>query len=140
MQLLPTSQAQAALGNIATIERDFDSAKKYYRAAANAGGAVGQNALGELMKLDLEGNPGAYLQTAVGLSNGNVVIQVKNPSPRAVTGVAIQLASANGQSSTQRFNGILAAGKTQVIQTGVRWPADRIRELRATVVRASLAR
>ncbi len=140
MQLLPTSVAQAALGNIATVERDFESAKKYYRAAASAGGSVGQDAMASLMRIDLEDNPGAYLQTAVGLRNGTVVIQVKNPSPQAVTGLAIQLASAAGQTSTQRFNGTLAAGKTQVIQTGVKWPADRIKELKATVVRASLAR
>lgn len=140
MKLLPTSVAQAALGNIATVERDFDSAKKYYRAAASAGGSVGQQAMGQLMKLDLEANPSAYLQTAVGLRNGMVIIQVKNPSPRAVTGLAIELAAANGQTSTQRFNGTLAAGKAQIIQTGVKWPTNRIKELKATVVRASLAR
>ena len=140
MQLLPTTVAQEALGNIATAERDFDSAKQFYRAAASGGGAVGQSAMNKLMKLDLEQNPNDYLQTAVGLSNGEVVIQVKNPSPNAVSGLAIQLANkASGQSSTQRMRGTLAAGQTEVIRTGLQWPADRIRELQATVVRASLA-
>ena len=140
MQLLPTTVAQAALGNIAVVERDFDSAKKYYRAAASGGGEVGQNAMNELMKLDLEDNPGAYLQTAVGLKNGEVVIQVKNPSARPVTRLAVELKNtASGQTSTQRMQGTLGAGKTELIRTGLKWPADRIKLLKATVVRASLA-
>jgi len=142
MKLLPTSAAQAALGNVAKAQRDFVSAKKHYRAAAAASGPIGQEAMGELMELDLEENPNAYIKTAVGVQNGQVVIQVKNPTPRAVTGLAIQLANtATGKGSTQRMRGVLGPGKTSIVKTGIAVrKGQSVQGLRATVVRAALSR
>ena len=141
MQLLPTGDAQEALGNVAKARRDFSAAKNFYRSAVASGGTVGDSAMASLMELDLEENPGGYLQTAVGLQNGEVVIQVKNTTPRSVTGLAVQLVdSTTGQGSTQKIRGTLASGKSEVIRTGLRVSSERAKLLKATVTSASLVR
>lgn len=141
MKLLPTSTAQAALGNIAQTERDFVSAKKYYKAAASAGGDVGKTAYGSLLELDLEENPGSYLQAAATVKNGVLVLQIKNPTPRSVTGMVVQIVdSGTGKVSNRNVNGTLGSGKATELPTSIRWPADKLRQLQVKVVRASLAR
>jgi len=141
MQLLPTGAAQEALGNVAKARRDFSAAKSFYRSAVASGGAVGDSAMSSLMELDLEENPGGYLQTAVGVQNGEVVIQVKNTTPKSVTGLAVQLVdSSTGNGSTQNIRGTLQPGKSELIRTGLRMSSDRAKLLKATVTAASLAR
>src|SRR5262245_37971431 len=51
IKLLPTAPAYYALGNVATRERQFEQAKKYYAAAAGSEGEVGAAALVSLMRL-----------------------------------------------------------------------------------------
>ena len=141
MQLLPTGAAQEALGNVAKARRDFSAAKTFYRAAVASGGAVGDSAMGSLMELDLEENPGGYVQTAVGVQNGEVVIQVKNTTPKSVTGLAVRLVdSTTGNGSTQNIGGTLASGKSEIIRTGLRMSSERARALKASVTAASLVR
>jgi len=56
-RLLPTGIAAYALGNIASRANDLDSAKKYYTAAAGAGGEVGKAAEQALARLNAQQNP-----------------------------------------------------------------------------------
>ncbi len=56
-RLLPTGVAAYALGNIASRANDLDSAKKYYTAAAQAGGEVGKAAQQALARLDAGQKP-----------------------------------------------------------------------------------
>jgi len=56
-RLLPTGIAAYALGNIASRANDLDSARKYYSAAAGAGGEVGKAAEQALARLNAQQNP-----------------------------------------------------------------------------------
>ncbi len=141
MNLLPTSAAQAVLGNIARDQRDFATAKKYYQAAAKAGGNAGQDAYGSLLELDLEENPAAYLQADATVNNGVLVLRIKNPTPRPVTRLAVQiLNTGNGETSNRPVNGVLQPGKLTQLPTNIRWPVSKINQIQVKVVRASLAR
>jgi len=56
-RLLPTGVAAYALGNIASRANDLESARKYYSAAAGAGGEVGKAAEQALARLNAQQNP-----------------------------------------------------------------------------------
>ena len=137
MQLLPTTDAQTALGNVALARNDLDSAKKHYQAAAAAGGPAGESAHGSLLELD----PGSYLQAAVGWDKGEVLVKVTNTSPRAVTGLKLNIVdSTTRRGTTRNVQGSLASNKSRIVRTGIRVSADQAKRLRASVVKAALAR
>ena len=137
MQLLPTTDAQTALGDVSVALNDFTSAKKHYQAAAAAGGAGGEKAYGSLLDLDLKDNPGNYVKAVTGLRNGEVVIQITNQTPRALTGLQLRIVdTTTNRGRTQSVQGGLAAKKSRIINTGIRLSAERAKRLRATVVRA----
>lgn len=141
MKLLPTDDAQLALGNIAKAQNDFTSARKHYQAVAANGGAAGDQAMTQLLDFDLAENPANYVKVVTGLQDGELVAQVQNPTPRTITGVQVQLVDpATGRSTTRSLNGSLGAKKSRILRTGIRLPADRARQIRPTVVRAVLAR
>ena len=56
-RLLPTGVAAYGLGNIASRANDLDSARRYYTAAAGAGGEVGKAAQQALAQLDAKQAP-----------------------------------------------------------------------------------
>lgn len=124
VKLLPTGAAYYALGNIASRQRNFDSAKQYYAAAAGSEGEIGQAAGVALMRLDLPQNPGKYIRTQAALdSRGMLVVAIGNPTSVPVTGlsVAVQYADAQGRMRDFRrnYNGTLAAGQQVQIATGL---------------------
>lgn len=124
LELLPTGAAYYALGNIATRARNLDAARKYYAAASGSGGELGQAATAALMRLELPQNPGKYLRAQAGLDpRGMLVVAVGNPTPVAVTSVAVIVQYVDGQGRTRQvrrnFNGRIAANQQVQIPTGL---------------------
>ena len=124
LKLLPTGAAYYALGNIASRQRNIDSAKQYYAAAAGSEGEIGQAAGLALMRLDLPQNPGKYVRTQAALdSGGMLVVAIGNPTSVSLTGlsVAVQYVDSQGRMRDFRrnYNGTLAAGQQVQIATGL---------------------
>ncbi len=140
MRLLPTDDAQLALGNIARARNDLTSARKHFQAVAASGGAAGDQAMAELLEFDLAENPAGYVKAVTGLQNGELVVQVQNPTPRAITGVQVQLLDpTTGRRTTRSLSGSVGSKQSRILRTGIRLPAERARQIRPTVVRAVLA-
>jgi predicted Zn-dependent protease len=142
VELLPTGAAYYALGNIASRQRNFDTAKQYYAAASGSGGEIGQAAGLELMRLDLPQNPGKYIRAQAGLdSRGMLVVAIGNPASVAVTGLAItvQYVDSQGQMRDLRrnYNGTLAAGQQVQIATGL-GPFQNANQYRVTLASARI--
>ncbi len=143
VKLLPTGAAYYALGNIASRQRNFDSAKQYYAAAAGSEGEIGQAAGLALMRLDLPQNPGKYIRTQTALdSRGMLVVAIGNPTSVPVTGlsIAVQYADAKGgmRELQRNYNGTLAAGQQVQIATGL-GPFQSAEQYRVALTSARIA-
>lgn len=141
-KILPTPNAQKALGDLSLTQGNRNAALQYYEAAAVSGSDVGKSALASMARLDLEQNPGKYLQTRLVLNNQRQVsIQVFNQSPVPVTDVEVVAAyfdqfgkQVSGQ-KRYRLRGTLASGQQGVIGTGI----TNGNGLRSAVVSARIA-
>lgn len=146
VQLLPSMPAYYYLGNIAKQERDYNTAKKYYSQVAQSAGnsEIGQAAYGSLVELDLQDNPHNYIQVRTGISNGQLMAEITNTTPRDVAGLQLlmQYTDANGQvqQGNRSLQGVLGASSKQVISLGIQNPTEQmVRSFKAQVVRAQLA-
>jgi predicted Zn-dependent protease len=84
-ELFPTAVATYSLGNLEAKRGNQEKAIEYYEAVAGSQGEIADAARAALVRLDLEDNPGKYLQ--VGCypdSSANLVIVVANSTPVAV--------------------------------------------------------
>jgi predicted Zn-dependent protease len=120
--LLPTAPAHYALGNIAKARGNLPDAIQHYKVVAKSGGEYGQAATGELVRLELPTNPGAYVKhTCSADGNGNLVVAVRNETGVQITGiqVAVQYNDAAGRQQQKRFNivGQLPPGKVGSVNT-----------------------
>ncbi|HHH38394.1 MAG TPA: peptidase M48 [Sedimenticola sp.] len=148
MELLPTAEASYDLGLIAKRSGDEQAALGYLRQAAEAGGTTGKAAGRELAQLDLERNPGHYLQTGLGYDRyGNLLLVVKNPTSLAVKDIVVQVGrrDASGRiyrGITETLPGVLRPGQQAQIRTRITGVTRerRLRKYGARVVRARLAR
>ncbi len=92
-ELLPTPNAQKALGDLALAGGNRALAIEYYGAASAANSAIGQEASLNMATLELEENPGKYLQARLGQdASGVIFIAVANASPLTVTDVVVSVA------------------------------------------------
>ncbi len=142
LKLLPTGAAYYALGNIASRQRNIDSAKQYYAAAAGSEGEIGQAAGLALMRLELPQNPGKYVRTQAALdSGGMLVVAIGNPTSVSLTGlsVAVQYVDSQGRMRDFRrnYNGTLAAGQQVQIATGL-GPFQNADQYRVTLTSARI--
>lgn len=144
--MLPSLPAYYHLGNIAKQERDYESAKKYYEQVARGAGnsAIGQEAYGSLVELDLADNPSKYITVQTGYQNGQLLAQITNTTPYAVGGLQIIMQYTDAAGRTQQGNktlqGVLEAQSKQVINLGVQNPTEAmVRSFKAQVVRAQLS-
>lgn len=141
-KILPTPNAQKALGDLSLTAGNRNAALQYYESAAASGSDIGKSALASMARLDLEQNPGKYLQTRLVLNNQRqVTIQVFNKSPVSVTNVEVVAAyfdqygqQASGQ-KRYRLRGTLAPGQQGAIGTGITNGTG----LRSAVVSARIA-
>ncbi|HGG60895.1 MAG TPA: peptidase M48 [Gammaproteobacteria bacterium] len=146
LSLLPTADAYNGLGILARAEGDIGKAKEYFAKASQDKGSAGKAALGSLVDLDLSANPGKYLgvRAAKNLSGG-IIAEISNPTPRAVTGIVldIQVADASGHMRRiqRSINGTLAAGHKDQVDLGLSGltPAQ-LKTFQISVVGARVAR
>jgi len=122
--LLPTAPAHYALGDIAKARGNFPEAIQHFKVVAQGGGEYGAAATGELVRLDLPSNPGAYINHACSADNSeNLVVAVRNETSVQVTGVeiAVQYNDASGRPQQKRFNvgGQIAPGGVASVNTAL---------------------
>ncbi|NND66857.1 MAG: M48 family metalloprotease [Halioglobus sp.] len=122
--LLPTPNAQKALGDLALAGGDRALAIEYFSAAAAANSAIGQEAALSMATLELEERPGKYLKTRLARDQaGQIVVGVSNQSPVPVTRVEVSVAYFDQYgrqvSEVQRYplRGSLPPGEQGVITT-----------------------
>ena len=145
LKLLPTANAHNALGNIARATGRRDEAIEAYRLAAQDSGPAGQSAMGSLVDLDLSSNPGTYLVARTQVSSeGRLKVQLQNRTPRNLGGIALRIdypdASGRMRQVTRQINGVVAAGKSEIIDIPVIVNPRLVENLRAGVVSARIAR
>ena len=124
VELLPTADAYNSLGDLAKKAGRLEEAKEYYAKVAGSQGELGQQAYTSLVDLDLNDNPGKYLQVKTGIDpQGKIVAQLANPTPRNVGNIDLLIQFQESATRTQRLkltlNGILAAGSQQVYDLGL---------------------
>ncbi len=89
--LLPTPNAQKALGEIALVSGNRQQAIQYFSSAAKSNSAVGKQAYASLVRLDLPTNPARYIKTSISYNaQGKVQITVGNTTGLAVGGITLQ--------------------------------------------------
>lgn len=142
LQLLPTTIAYLELGRIAEAQGDTDAAARYYEAAGQAPGEIGEQARSSLVRVDLSNRPERYLlgQTGRG-DDGRWRLRVTNNSGLNVTGVRVRvdyIDSAGTQRSFERGLNPIAAGRYQQLP----FPPELsdVQRARATVLSAQPAR
>ncbi|MCC5867292.1 MAG: M48 family metalloprotease [Gammaproteobacteria bacterium] len=143
VERLPTVPAFHGLGRVAEQRGDLEEAKSHYRRAAGAASPEGQAALRALLRLDLPDNPGEYLELRHGIDGqGQLVLEISNPQPVAVTGLVVQLryrdAAGRVRDREQRVDGTLAATSRMRVGTGLGGFTDAA-QAQAQLVAARLA-
>ena len=144
IKLLPTANAYHSLGNIAQQEGKTEKAKSYYAKAATEKSDIGQKAFSSLLELDLADNPENYISArATANRNGRVFAQIRNPTPKDVSGVliSVQFRDEKGgiRQATRPLHGTLRAGSNQTLDLGFNiLDAAQLRTVRTKIIRAHL--
>jgi len=123
LELLPTAPAHYTLGQIYEERGATANAIEHYKVVAGAGGEYGKVASAALYRLDLPSKPDTYVASACGRDgNGQLVIQVRNDTSVAVTGIEVlyQYVDAGGaqRQQSQSVSGVLASGRVVNLGTG----------------------
>ena len=139
--LLPTAAGYHLLGDVAKRTRDRAGALANYKKAAEAGGDVGKSAYSELVVMDLSSNPGAYIRAKAGITErGTLGVQLSNPTPRSVNGIAFSVTDTRtGKTQRKRYGRTLPSGKATVVDMGFRMTAQGLANFKVSVLRASVA-
>ncbi len=89
-ELFPTAVATYSLGNLEAKRGNTSTAIEHYEAVAGSQGEIAEAALESLVRLDLEDNPGKYLQVGCFAdSNSNLVVAVTNATPVTVSDIRV---------------------------------------------------
>jgi len=144
IEMLPTAPAYFGLGQIAEARGNRAAAIDYYRVVADSGGEYGAAAQAALVRLDLSGNPGAYIPRRCDADNaGNLTVSIRNDTTVAIRGIviAVQSTDAYGRAQQRRFDvrGELAPGRIATVNTGL-GPFTPGSQCPAEVVAAEIAR
>jgi len=123
-QLLPTSVASAALGNIAAARGQKSKALGYYSAVASGSGPMAVQARDAMIRLDLEDNPGNYLRVGCFADRqSNLVVAIANSTSVPVTDIrfVVQYRDAAGvpRGREERIRGVLGPGQRGDFGTGI---------------------
>jgi len=124
LELLPTSAAYNALGNIALYEGNRQKAMQYFKAAAGSKSETGRQARQSLILLDLPRNPNNYLKLSTGLDkSGLVIAKIYNSTELLVGNVKliIQYQDASGKirEMIRYVPGTISPGKTAYLSLGI---------------------
>ena len=94
--LLPTSLAGYALGNLQLESGDRSGAKGLFEAAANARGAVGEAARARYAMLDIADNPGRYVSARPVFRFRRLIVEVTNRTGYRLSGITVSLSGSVG--------------------------------------------
>jgi predicted Zn-dependent protease len=90
VELMPTADAYYLLGNIARDAGQLAAAKDYYAKTSTSSSAVGKQAYGALVDLDLASNSAAYIKLRdLQDENGRILAEIDNPTPRDIDRIQI---------------------------------------------------
>ncbi|MEY4641849.1 MAG: hypothetical protein RLZZ227_1843 [Pseudomonadota bacterium] len=124
-ELLPTAIAMNELGKLSLLDGDRTAAKEYFQQAAGAQGFVGQEAQSAFIQLDVEDNPGAYVQAQVfSDERGRIYARVTNRSSLAMAGVRVDFAAVIGGAIRRQSQivGNLQGGSYVDVSSGLAFP------------------
>jgi len=115
-ELFPTATATSALGDIASKQGNKAKAIEYYTAVAGSQGEIALAAREKLVRLDLEDNPGKYIQFGCYTdSNSNLIVAIANATSVAIRDVrfVVQYRDSNGVTRNREgsIRGPIAAGQ-----------------------------
>ena len=122
--LFPTEVAAYSLGNIAAKQGDNAKAIEYYSAVANGQGEVAVESRKRLVRLDLEKNPGKYIQFGCYPdSNSNLIVAIANATTVSVRDVRfiVQFRDSNGTVRNQEegIRGTIGPGQRADRDSGI---------------------
>ena len=123
--LLPTAIAMNELGKLALADGERASAKQYFQQAAAADGPLGQEASAAFIALDVQDNPGAYVQAQAWIDQfGRVLVRLGSRSPVQLDGIEVEVAALINGSVRRTRVGLraLAAGGVQDLDSGLAFP------------------
>ncbi|MEM7292485.1 MAG: M48 family metalloprotease [Pseudomonadota bacterium] len=133
-ELLPTSQANYLLGNLAQRDGNQQQAMQFFQAAAaDTGSPAGLSAQREVVSFELPRRPDKYIRVgAVPLSGDRVGLEIGNASPVAVKGIVVEVKFVDGAGQVKRFNqpvnAVLNSQTKNVVRTRLMGiPADQVR-------------
>ncbi|MDJ0654344.1 MAG: M48 family metalloprotease [Xanthomonadales bacterium] len=123
VELLPTADAMAALGQISESQGNLDQAIAYYESAASSRSPAGRTSSERLVKLDLPRRPDRYISIRRQIDNqGRVYIELGNRTSVPVSDVVVVLAYRDSSGRTRQeqrvHRGTIAPGKTGLIALG----------------------
>ena len=142
LQLLPTTIAYLELGKVAESQGNLEAAARYYEAAGQSPGDIGQEARSSLLRVDLPNRPERYLSSQTGVGeDGRWLLRVINNSPVAVSGIKVRVDFLDGGGTARSFERSLdrlEPGKYRQLQ----FPREigTVQRARAQVIAATAAR
>ncbi|PID61620.1 MAG: peptidase M48 [Gammaproteobacteria bacterium] len=138
MKLLPTGEAQLALGRFAERQGNRQAAGEYYARAAQAGGQVGNDARAGLARLQPAAQTNTRLLVHQGLTPGGVLaIEFINQTSRPLSNIELGIRRTPGaEQQVRRVQGVLQPGERRVIQTGQRMNRAEAARMQIQVLRA----
>jgi len=139
VRLLRTAAALHRLGRYAQADGNMAQAKGYFRQAAESGSNEGRAAFADLLRIDLPGNAGAYLDASLALdSNGQIQFLVQNNTPFPVGGIVVEVSGITG-SRRMRLNGVVQPNDQGIFNMGAQATQQQIDNSAIAVVSARLA-
>jgi len=124
LELLPTADAHYYLGMMDKDAGDRKAALAHFQQAAQSTSEAGKNAQRELVLLDLDSNPSAYISAQAALDQSNRLwIQVENRTGVAVKNIRVDVTWLDDKGQTRRdqqiFRGPLPGGGQTRAQLGI---------------------
>lgn len=140
-QLLPTAEAQAALGFIALDRGETQTAMQFLTSAAQYQNTeAGRAAREALIPLQMRNNPGNFIDAQVRINEeGRLQVQVANRSPQPFQLIVVEVVTADRRRQELVVSRPIANGQAVVLQTnlGPYNPEADVRNIaRVSLVRA----
>jgi hypothetical protein len=130
LELLQTAQAYGTLGAIAEREGNTQEAEELYAKAATDGGATGQAAMTSLVTLRSKERPESVLGLRWGIdTDGTLVIEATNRTPRSLMGVDLQVRLIDGRGIPRNYNqriSSLSPNQVKTLATGLQAGANQV--------------